>query len=367
MKFEVLTARGPDAERWTSLINQLDPGLRDIHFLPEYSRIYQDAYGFKSLLAYFHSADGFVIQPFVRRSLGNLPFLRDDADAGRFSDIANVYGFGGPVGAPQGRGAILYPTFFEHFSRWCNDENIASEFTCLHPLIAVEQRSLISEIFDTKYEKDVVVINLEQSEVELLGGLRKGHRSSVTRARRSGVEIEAVEPSKSNLALFTEMYEETMRRRQAAARWFLPSDFFLTTVRNLGADRTTLLMATVEKKLESACLLMHDFGTAYYHFAATFSQHPELGVNNLMVFEAALRLKAAGFRVLHLGGGVSSKPDDSLLLFKAGFSSLRAPLYTYFHIRNGIAYADLCKRKLAHEAERNEAVLNPDFLPLYRR
>jgi len=71
--------------------------------------------------------------------------------------------------------------------------------------------------------------------------------------------------------------------------------------------------------------------------------------------------------VLHLGGGVTAKEDDSLLRFKAGFSADRAPLYTYFTVRNRAAYDELCARKRAYERQTNGTELQSDFLPLYRR
>lgn len=367
MNFEVLSAEGADAARWTALVESLHPASRDIHFLPDYGRIYRDAYGFTPLLAHSQSAEGSIIQPFVRRPLRELAFLKEDSDAARFSDIANPYGFGGALGVGSGDLKKFYVKFAEAFAQWCDDENIAAEFACLHPFIAEDQRALVSDLIAPRHEKDVVFFDLTEPEANLLKDLRKGHRSSITKARRTGVDIQSVEPSQRNLALFNEMYQETMRRRQAAQRWLVPDNFFEITVRHLGAKRITLLFAGVAGAPESACLLMHDFNTAYYHFAATFAQHPDLGVNNLMVFDAALRMKAAGYARFHLGGGVTAKPDDSLFLFKAGFSSRRAPLYTYFCVRDAMAYAELCSRKRTYEVTVDGVESTSDFLPLYRR
>ena len=104
MPFEILSAEGEDARRWTELINILPPHRRDIHFLPEYGRIYRDTYGFEPLLAVYSDDNGYVIQPFVRRSLSNLPFLADAADALAYSDIANPYGYGGPLSSSDDTG-----------------------------------------------------------------------------------------------------------------------------------------------------------------------------------------------------------------------------------------------------------------------
>jgi hypothetical protein len=369
MDFEILSAQGRHAARWTALIQDLPPAHHDVHYLPEYGRIYGDTYGFAPSLAVYEAEAGYVLQPFVLRPLKVLPFLADAPDAASFADIANPYGYGGPLcNAPDAQSRRhLYTAFAKAFASWCDEKKIASEFASLHPFMVQDQCPMIRDVLASTYEKDVVFIDLTADEESIIKQLRKGHRSSITLARRSGVRVEKVEVSVTNLLEFKAMYEATMARRQAAQRWFLPQDYFANTVCNLGEGRTSLLFAKVDGEIESGCLLMHDFRTAYYHFAATWAKRPELGVNNLLVFEAAIQTKHAGFTKLHLGGGVTSSPDDSLLRFKAGFSDRRAPLYTYFCVRNRTVYDTLCERKRAHERATIGQESISDFLPLYRR
>jgi hypothetical protein len=368
MTFEILSAE-KDLARWTALVDALPPEYRDIHFLPEYVRVYRDSYGFGAHLAVYAADEGFVIQPFVRRPLRELAFLAHAADGENFSDLANPYGFGGPVSnaADPEVARRLYRAFAGEFAEWCDREGIASEFASLHPFFVTNQLSLIQGVLAARQEKDVVYIDLTGDESKIAKGMRKGHRSSVALARKGGARLEKVETSETNLAVFGELYAGTMVRRQAAERWFVPENYFSSLARNLGAQRTSLFFAKVGDETESACLLMHDFATAYYHFAATRAARPELGVNNFMVLETAIWAKAAGFARYHLGGGVTRDQDDSLLRFKAGFSDRRAPLYIYFCVRDRAVYDELCARKKAYERETTGAESFSDFLPLYRR
>jgi lipid II:glycine glycyltransferase (peptidoglycan interpeptide bridge formation enzyme) len=112
---------------------------------------------------------------------------------------------------------------------------------------------------------------------------------------------------------------------------------------------------------------MHAFGTAYYHFAGSRDAHPGLRASNLMLLESALWARGAGFTRYHLGGGVTRSAGDSLLRFKAGFSDRRAPLYTYFCVRDAPVYERLCERKRAYERATEGRESASDFLPLYRR
>jgi len=310
-----------------------------------------------------------VIQPFVRRPLRELPFLAGASDAASFSDIANPYGCGGPLCnvADAGRARALYRAFASHFAEWCDKENIASEFASLHPFLAEHQLSLVDGMLNPRHEKNVVFIDLSGSEADLLKGLNRGQRSNISKARRADVSVARVEPSAQNLSTFNDIYTATMTRRQAAARWFVSKDYFADCCRNLGPRRTSLFFATVADQVECAYLLMHDFGTAYYHFAGSRGAFPGHRANNLTMYQTAAWAQAAGYRRYYLGGGVTRDPNDSLLRFKSGFSDRSAPFYTYFCVRDRAVYDELCARKKAHERETAGAESSSDLLPLYRR
>jgi serine/alanine adding enzyme len=368
MPFEILSAEGRDAERWSALIAALPPDLRDIHFLPEYGRIYRDTYQQEPFLAVYEEGGDAILQPYVRRPLADLPFLESASDARQFADIANPYGYGGPLCTSPDRDTSqrLYSAFADKFADWCERQGIASEFTSLHPLFVGHQIGIIEPFQPLTPEKKVIVVDL-QSQSGIWKDLRKGHRSSIKGAQREGVRVENVEPTVTNLEVFNELYHQTMTRREAASRWFFPDCYFSECVRHLGPRRTSLFFAYVGGDVESACLLMHDFAIAYYHFAATQARRPELGTNNCMVYETALCMHAAGYGLYHLGGGVGRDEEDGLFRFKAGFSPGRAPLYTYFRVRNSGIYDDLSARKRRFECATTGAELNSDFLPLYRR
>ncbi|MGD9925608.1 MAG: GNAT family N-acetyltransferase [Pseudorhodoplanes sp.] len=369
MAFEILTAEGKDAERWHALVSKLPPQRQDIHFLPEYGRIFQEAYGYSSHLAVFRSGGDVVIQPFVRRPLMNLPFLRDAADREHFTDIANPYGYGGPVSNIGGAaaGGDIYREFAREFSAWCDEADIASEFASLHPFMSDHQRALAGTVVMPLLQKQVVYVDLTQTQAAIAKGLRKGHRSSIAAARRAGAVVQRAAPTIDNLTRFNALYHATMVRRQAAERWFVPANFFENCLHQLGPDRSSLFFASVDGEIESGCLLVHDFSTAYYHFASTRAGHPALGINNLMIHEVIHWAQAAGFARLHLGGGVTGRADDSLLRFKAGFSACRAPLYTYFSVRDQAIYDRLSERKRAYEITTLGRESRSGFLPLYRR
>ncbi len=367
MEFEVLTGMEADAARWRSLVDRL-PAHRDIHFLPEYGEIYRRTYGHAPFLAVYGDDGRFVLQPFVRRPLNALAFLSDQHVAEPYCDIASPYGYGGPVSlcSSAEEEAALYAAFETRLLDYCRNERFASEFTSIHPLLE-GARMLRSAGAELLRQKEVVYMDLPGSEAQRWKDTRKGHRSSITRARRSGVRVEKVPATADNFEELLRLYYETMKRNRAAPRWIFPRDYFRNCYECLGERRVSLFFARVGPALASAAILMHDFDTVYYHFSGSDDAYYDYCPNNLMVFEMATWAESAGYRRFHLGGGVTAEPADSLFVFKSGFSGQRAALYSRQRVLHQPTYDALCELKRAHEAAGHDAVADAGFFPMYRR
>jgi len=369
VKFAILRPYGADGTRWTSLINNLNHDDQDIHFIPEYGNIYQRTYGYEPFLAYYGDEDCYVVQPFVKRLLNELPFLKEQHITESYFDISNPYGYGGPVfrcGSSAERLA-LYRDFDQQLIRYCEKKMIASEFTSLHPFLRNHEVILASGLIEVTRSKELVYLDLTLSEEELWAGLNRGHRSSINKARKNGVTIDKVICSPGNIRVFNRLYIQTMERNNATERWFFPDGYFQNCFEQLGVGRISLFFASVNNEIAAAYLLMHDFTNAYYHFGGSDERFYDLRPNNLLMYEIALWLKQQGYLRYHLGGGVSSKVDDSLLRFKSGFSNKKAVLYTYGRIHHRQTYDYLCELKKKHELAKFGIVSGSDYFPLYRR
>ena len=366
MEFRVLAATGADGRFWSDLVERLPPGLRDLHFLPEYGLIYRDTYGHEPLLAYAAKDANFVIQPFVKRRLNALPFLAQQNVAEPFWDIANAYGYGGPLCSDPGAPELL-ACFEAQFEAWCASQGVAAEFCALHPLL--DNRALLAACpgVDARPQKNVIYLDLTRTADELWRAVNRGHRSSIQRARQSGVSVERVAADEGNFTEFERLYSMTMDRHAAAGRWYFPAGYFRDCMRHLGHGRVALFFARARGKVASAYLLLHDAGIAYYHFGGSDHAYFALRPNNLLLYETALWAKEAGNRLYHLGGGVTAAPDDSLLRFKSGFGGRTATLHTYGRVHDRAAYDRLCELKMKHELTTLGRTLESQYFPLYRR
>jgi hypothetical protein len=368
MTFRVLAARGTDAEAWYGALRRFPASLRDLHYLPEYGTIYQAVYGFEPLLAVLTCGQHSVVQAFVRRSLDTLPFLAECGLTG-FADVATPYGFGGPLvshpDAPDASRLLL--EFDAHYRAWCRHQGVATEFVCLHPLLGNHRQIEAAATTTIAAAKQVVVIDLTAPDADLWAGISRGTRSSIQRARRSGIEVQQVAPDAAALAEFQRLYIETMHRRRAQPRWFFPESYFPACVSHLGAEHTALFFARRDGELAAAYLLLFDHQSAYYHFGGADVRWLQLRPNNLLMYETIRWAKARGLESYHLGGGVTSDENDSLLRFKSSFGGSQATLYTYGRILNEAVYERLCGLKAQYERRTGAAIADCGFFPMYRR
>jgi hypothetical protein len=364
MRFEILGLG--DRQRWTAFIERLEPSQRDVHFLPEYGEIYQRTYGFVPMLAVGEDQSGLVVQPLVKRPLNGLPFLQGVAEP--FFDVTNPYGYGGPLVQAGSREAAiaLLVEFDRRFRAAMLEQRVPAEFTSLHPLLQNHELLAAAGTVAPADQKDVIFVDLSPSEEELWKETRKGHKSSIKKAVKSGIRIEEI-AGPVDFETFNRLYYATMERNRAAERWVFPRDYFRTCLELLGPERVAFFFAWHDRAPAAACIVMHAFETAYYHFSGSDSDYYAMCPNNLMVHEVALWAKRRGYRRFHLGGGVSSSPDDPLFVFKSGFAHRSARLYTYGRVHDSETYARLCRLKQEHELATEGRVSASEFFPLYRR
>lgn len=369
MSFRVLQADGPDADAWMEVVHRYPTHLRDVHYTPGYGRIYEHTYGQRPMLAVMERDGNIVMHAFVRRALDDLAFLTQAKATRRYEDIATPYGFGGPLLAhPEREGsAQLLRDFDAHLRAWGVAEGLPAEFVCLHPLLGNAEAVQASGIADPVPTKEVVVIDLSPSIEQLWSAVSRGTRSSIQRARREGVEVGRVAPDRAALEVFQRLYLATMARVGAAQRWLFPDAYFRECVEQLGEEGSALFFARLGDEVAAAYLLIYDERTAYYHFGASDERWLALRPNNLLMYETMLWAKGRGCARYHLGGGVSSDENDSLLRFKSSFGGGRTPLYTYGRILNADVYRELCDLKRSHEARSGAAAASADYFPLYRR
>jgi Acetyltransferase (GNAT) domain len=155
---------------------------------------------------------------------------------------------------------------------------------------------------------------------------RPGDRRQVRRNFEAGYLVEVVpggQTTPAQRAGFLDLYEQTMRRTDAAAHYFFGADYF---GRILQADGAWLALATApEGVLAAASIAAVSDGYLHYYLSGSADSHLRDSpmknvVSRLVELSAELGLP------LNLGGGLT--PGDALEEFKRGFANRQLPWLT---------------------------------------
>src|SRR5262249_9679449 len=133
-------------------------------------------------------------------------------------------------------------------------------------------------------------------------------------------------------------------------------------------DNVSVFVVNYNGRRERALMVTHWGDAAYAQFLASTGENTDQGLDDFLYFETACFLKMNFCcKRFVLGGGLTAAPDDSLLRFKLGFSSERAPLRSYFRLGNEDGYKQLSDRKRQAEIAEHGRESASTFLPVYRR
>jgi len=344
-----------DFQQWEGLCQNIPHA--DIYFSPQYASIYERKGDGAAHCFVYRSANGLVLYPFLLRCINDVPLFNNAEECW---DITTPYGYGGPfyssideVSLPQ-----LVKGFLESFHTYCHENHIISEFARLHPLLG--NHRILPESNKVLHH-ETVYIDLQQTEQDLWKGIRKGHKSSIKKALRFQVKVFQDE-NREYIKEFHKLYIETMGRQQASPSYFFPLSFFEDTLELLG-QHVSLFVALHNENVVTAAIILHYGDYVHYHFSGSDADSLHLCSNHLLIYEVAKWAQRQGAKYFHLGGGL--QPNDSLFMFKSGFSSKRAPFYTYERIHDRECYQRLVERKVQDERLRG-SVADEGFFPRYR-
>lgn len=327
--FEVLTAHGDDATRWDQLVEYLPFDLRDVHVSSAWGRLNEKP-GVNAMLAVLIDIEqGYLVcQPFLHREVAD-PHNSDN----RWTDVTSA-GYGGPMTSATLPTKWQGNQFQRDWLAWCEANRVVSEFYLANPVHAAHQSVLLAYGCVEIAERAVALLHLGNDE-ELVRGMRPNRRQSLRKANSA-----IIRPI--NGVTMWAVYNQAMQRKAAAERWQLSPTYFDRLLDHGG----TILGAYDGHQLKAvAAFLLQGRGTAYYHLAATV-EPPSSGFADQLIVAGAKLAMNAGFDWLHLGGGLSAAPDDSLMQYKASFGGIRRPAYSVRLVHNREAYDRLSGDRL---------------------
>ena len=161
----------------------------------------------------------------------------------------------------------------------------------------------------------------------------------VRRSERAGVVVRQI-PVSAGFDRFLSLYRTTMRRIGASDYYFF-NDRYFHLIKHLIENSGFLLVADMEGEWVAAAVFFYSSQFLHYHLSASGNCTP--GATNAILHEAARIGFEKNLRCLHLGGGRTSDPDDTLLKFKLSCGSETHVFHIARTIHSPDDYSAMCE------------------------
>ena len=342
MESEILCGSS-DRQHWDEVVERLPPPARDIYFSSAYVGLHSVEGNTRAFLFVYRRGDRMWLYPFLLQ-----PITTTDGWTGLF-DIDAPYGYGGPVSTTDDVGFLA--DAHRAFSDWCDDREVVAEFVRLHPLLQ-NQRWLDPR---TTTLADRLTVSLDLSCLKA-GDLPYSAATCymLRRADRLGCTV-GVRSVKDGFEPFVKLYLAAMERLGAEDYYLFNQTYFLG-LQDLAQNTGWLVVAETAGEWVAAALFLRGPRWLHYHLAATHPDHRLPGMANLLIHSAAQLGADHGLELLHLGGGRSTAPEDSLLKFKATMATCNHTFHIGKRIYRPALHQELCSEWRSR---------HPDLVPLY--
>jgi len=348
MNLQFLTA---DDAAWGEFLARV---RHDFYHLPAYAQLMAPFDGGQAEAVLVRDGDQHFFLPYIVRPLSHIAWL--GGEGGKLFDVVSPYGYPGPLIAGD-------PTYVgQAVAQWIRAMRLrgaVSGFVRLHPLLNVDTAILAAE-GEIISRGRTVSADLMLPPEELWRQTSATHRNEISKARRHGLSV-AMDESFEHLPTFIGMYYETMDRAGASQYYYFPQEYFHGLRDCLREKLSLCIVKGPDNAVLCGALFTECDGIVQYHLSATFNAALPLHPAKLMLDWVRSWAQKRGNRVLHLGGGMGAR-EDSLFNFKARFSSLRHPYYTWQLLFDPDTYRGLENRRRAQR----ENEVDAQFFPIYR-
>ena len=307
------------------------------------------------ILFQFRKKNSIWIHAFLER-----PIQRTDR-----IDIKTPYGYGGPLSNSTDRNFLIEAE--KAFECYANKKGIVAEFIRFHPLLENWNFLFDREMLIEK-NRQTVFIDLEKAEEVILSDMTSAFRRGLKKAESSGLVFRELS-SGGNLDDFQGLYYLTMQKANADDYYFF-SDKHFSALAFASLGTKLFGVYSGENLVSAAMVFCSDTpepkrNFVHYHLGASDPRFLETRPNNFLFANIIFWAKRQGnFCKIHLGGGTSPEPDNSLFRFKASIGKSRAVFMTGKRIWDHDYYQKLCRPILDKNPELREQE-NSRF-PLYR-
>lgn len=338
-----------NSSRWLDALAQL--AVESPFFHPEYHRAFELNGSGESCCFLAEEGCKLLVYPVLKREIVGLEKV-----GGPWFDIETLFGNTGPLANttdPEFLGRC-----WDAFSEWCQEQSVISEFVRLHPF--KENRRFLSAQHRVFEARKIVSVPIAGELSKITLGYADRQRRCLKQALSYGLVARVQAPSEG-LDDFKRLYFATMERVSAPASYLYDSRFFDALAHSF-RQHLKLISILSGREVIAAGLFFKDDDILNYFLAGNNWSYEKQRPTNLLLHSAVILAQELGCVALDLGGGRTAAPDDSLLKFKLGLSSVLVPSFVATKVHNQEVYQGLCQEW----RDLHCGVASPAYFQLYR-
>jgi hypothetical protein len=341
-----------DADVWTHTVRTFHN--YDIYYLPQYARSFSLHGDGEPLCLYYEDGGTRAVNVVMKRDISQCAGF--DIPPGEWFDTATPYGYGGfLIEGDTGKEALH--KLDAAYCAWAQSEGIVSEFVRFHPLL--KNHCGMEEIYTVTELGKTISMDLSSPAV-IFANMTPQARNKMRKAQANGIEIR-FGTEQALFDAFKEMYDATMRRKNAQPYYFFGAEFYKSICEDLKGN-AVVAYAVFNGETIAMAILLHANEKLHGHLEASKEETVHLAPIVLLVAEAALWGHGHGMKTLHFGGGVGAQ-GDSLYTFKKSFNKNSD---NQFAIGKKVFDTDKYDFLLRLHKKINGENTDPDFFPQYR-
>ena len=325
--------------------------MQDIYFNENYGKLYEKIEKGKSEIFKFENEDGAISNQFIIRE------IPEKIDGITYYDIITPYGYGGPIiERVNGDKKKLLEEYEKSFSKYCENNNIVSDFVRFHPII--NNAEDFKDIYEVCYIRNTLGTNLKISDDPISDEFSKSCRKTIRQVLKKGITFNVIEDVK-DFEEFKRIYYLNMDRKKATDYYYFNDEYFNLMDKYFHKNLIQMQAIYNNKVIAEGLYFVYN-KTIHAHLSGTDTEYLYLSPAYILKYGTAIWGKQHGYELIHYGGGTSNSEDDPLYIFKKKFSqNTEFKFYIGKKIWNSKIYDELCQK--------SDIKICDDFFPAYRK